>query len=539
MRVDVPRLGAAALGAGAVAFPAFDDGAILPLAWGRNTLALLLAVVIALGLRRRIEVSRLGLALLGGLTAVLLWIALSSAWSASAPRTVDEVERTLIYVVAVAAVLAAVSRATFPYLLGGALATICAVAIDALAKGRQSAEPLSGAVGYWNALGLLCAIGIMLSLGLASSALPAVVRTASLAPLPLLGTTLYQTHSRGAVLGLGAALVLFAYFHPLLSGRRRSIAVALVVVAVAALVAAVVHAGGPSKLLGRSYKDFSSAPAPNGQPREQLLSLSGNFRSDYWHVAWNEYRAHPVAGSGAGTFDLYWTRDRHTIYGARDAHNLYLETLAELGPVGLLLLLATLAVPFVAFARVRHEPLAAAAAAAYLAFLVQAGVDWDWEIPAVTVTGLLCGSAVVVAAAGTKPVPRFAKPAALAVAGLLAVFAVVVQVGNTALQRSQDLGSNRDFVAAEQRAERATHWLPWSSAAWRLKGEAQYGLGDSPAARQSYLTGLRKDPREWQLWYDLARVSHGQARRHALETAARLNPYSREVRGLLAVQGRQ
>jgi hypothetical protein len=37
----------------------------------------------------------------------------------------------------------------------------------------------------------------------------------------------------------------------------------------------------------------------------------------------------------------------------------------------------------------------AAAAGAYVAFLFHAGVDWDWEMPAVTVAGLACGVALM------------------------------------------------------------------------------------------------------------------------------------------------
>jgi hypothetical protein len=79
-----------------------------------------------------------------------------------------------------------------------------------------------------------------------------------------------------------------------------------------------------------------------------------------------------------------------------DAHSLYVETLAELGPIGLVLLAVALSVPIVAAVRVRDDPLAAGAAAAYAAFLVHAGLDWDWEMPAVTLAGLLCGVGVLV-----------------------------------------------------------------------------------------------------------------------------------------------
>ena len=81
---------------------------------------------------------------------------------------------------------------------------------------------------------------------------------------------------------------------------------------------------------------------------------------------------------------------------ARDAHSLYLETLAELGPIGLALLLAALIIPLLAL-RGGRDPLLATAAGAYVAFLVHTGVDWDWELPAVTLAGLACGSAMLVA----------------------------------------------------------------------------------------------------------------------------------------------
>jgi hypothetical protein len=44
--------------------------------------------------------------------------------------------------------------------------------------------------------------------------------------------------------------------------------------------------------------------------------------------------------------------------------------------------------------------LAGVAASAYTAYLVHAGLDWDWEMPAVTLAGLLC--AVGLLAAGRQ-----------------------------------------------------------------------------------------------------------------------------------------
>ena len=57
-------------------------------------------------------------------------------------------------------------------------------------------------------------------------------------------------------------------------------------------------------------------------------------RAAYYGVAWHEeYTSHPLLGTGAGTFALYWGRSGHVASrgGALDVHSLYLETLAELG----------------------------------------------------------------------------------------------------------------------------------------------------------------------------------------------------------------
>ena len=62
----------------------------------------------------------------------------------------------------------------------------------------------------------------------------------------------------------------------------------------------------------------------------------------------HEANAHPVAGSGAGTFSNWWLVRRNVPLSTQEAHSLYLETLAELGPLGLALLLPRSAVPLTA-----------------------------------------------------------------------------------------------------------------------------------------------------------------------------------------------
>ena len=155
--------------------------------------------------------------------------------------------------------------------------------------------------------------------------------------------------------------------------------------------------------------------------------LVGANRPHYWHVAWKEYTLNPITGSGAGTFDSFWLHYRPVSSFARDAHSLYVETLAELGPVGLALLLVGLALPIVsARAAARASRLGAAAAAGYVAFLVHAFVDWDWELPAVTVPALALGAAVVILARR----PSDARPVGSQLRLVCAVAVVLVAIAS-------------------------------------------------------------------------------------------------------------
>jgi hypothetical protein len=129
-----------------------------------------------------------------------------------------------------------------------------------------------------------------------------------------------------------------------------------------------------------------------------VLTGSTEPRASLWRVAWHQFESHAAFGSGAGTFAVAWVRSGliDTRGGALDAHSLYLETLSELGLVGLALLVVFLALPLVRPGRL-GAGLAPVAAGAYVVFLVHAALDWDWEMPAVVVAGLCCGAAALAA----------------------------------------------------------------------------------------------------------------------------------------------
>ena len=95
-------------------------------------------------------------------------------------------------------------------------------------SGYQLAEPL----GYWNALGILAAIAILLAGGLAAHGGRVAIRALAAASLVVLLPTLYFTFSRGALVALVVGAVVQAVVDP---RRARLLATGLVVGAPALL----------------------------------------------------------------------------------------------------------------------------------------------------------------------------------------------------------------------------------------------------------------------------------------------------------------
>jgi O-Antigen ligase len=591
------------------------NGGYFPTQWGWSAIALLLVVGTAVVVRVNITFGPLEWTMLGGLVAFAGWVALSTLWSVSSAQPVLETERNLVYVAAVAALFCVASRRSFPWVAGALLAATYSVAMYPLATrlfpGQLVAYPpaigyqLAAPFGYWNALGVFVAMGVLLAIGFATHGRTAALRAASAAALVPLACTLYLTFSRGAWLALAAAAVVLLALDPerqrvgvvvlalapapalgiLLTSRSHAltrqgaelaaaardghrVAVTLVALALAQTAVslalhgvarrvavdrrvglaaatllvvlggvggglAVARAGGPTKLVGNAYDAFVSPERPTGQDlNSRLVNLSGSGRADYWRVAWREFTENPVLGGGAGSYERYWVRDRPNAFFARNAHNLYLEVLGELGPVGLLLLCVGLGTPLVAAVRLRRRPLVAAVAAAYVAFLLHAAIDWDWQMVGLTMTALLCGGALVVAARPEQPAATLTVPgraAALALVVPLVAFAFVLQVGNAAIASATRAADRGDAARATAQGRRAKEWNPWSYQPWELLGEVQLSRGDLRAARQSFRTALAKDHANWSLWLDLAKATRGRTQRQALARAAELAPRSPEV----------
>jgi O-Antigen ligase len=598
------------------------QGGYFPTSWGWVSVPLLWTVAIALIVRERIGLTTGERFLLGALACLGSWIALSTIWSVAPAQTFLELERALVYLAVIAAVLLLSGRRSARRLLGGLLAAISLITLFSLLTrlapdrigvyDQTAVYRLAEPIGYWNGLGIFAVIGTLIALGFAARAHKLWARALSAAAMVVLLPTLYFTFGRAAWIALAAgvviavaldprrlqlvaallvlaplptvavvlasresglthagtplaraahdghrvalAIVLLAAANALLAAVfaavakgidvpravRAAFAVTVALVVVVALGAVFARYGGPVSLAKKGYTTFK-APPPRSTANlnNRLLSFSGNGRADLWRLAWDDAKGHPVLGAGAGAYERYFLRYQPPRVGrVRDAHGLYVETLAELGPIGLAVLLAVLATPFAILPRARRHPLVPAAAGAYAAYLVHTGVDWDWELPAVTLAGLLCGTSILLFARRWRAPTPLSPPIRYVAAGvtvIVAGFAAIALLGNTALSRSEAAREGGKLGRAASEARRARTLMPWSPRPWEALGRAQVTAGLLPDARRSFRKAISMDDGDWRLWYELAGATTGAAQRRALRHAVALYPRS----GLLANAGNQ
>lgn len=161
----------------------------------------------------------------------------------------------------------------------------------------------------------------------------------------MMGVALLVTNSRGGILSLAAEILFLVVVagpgrargeHRPRAQRIRSgllragLALGLIVI----LIGGAVAVGGPgvfSRLLGTANTDDPTTG-----------------RTHFWSVTLDVIKAYPIVGSGLGSFSVIYTRydSRNGLYRLEQAHNDYLQTLADGGIVGGLLGLAFLVILF-------------------------------------------------------------------------------------------------------------------------------------------------------------------------------------------------
>ena len=321
---------------------------------------------------------------------------------------------------------------------------------------------------------------------------------------------------------------------------RRAYGALLGSVGVALIVVAVASHGGPGTLARQAYDGLNTNPPSAAGDRNDLNSRLGRIGSPariaQYRVARRQHEQHPWIGSGAGTFEQFWLRYRPNNVRVRDTHSLYLETLAELGWPGIVLVVIMLALPLAGAVRARRRPLVMGAFGAYIAYVFHAGIDWDWEMPVLTLLVLFCAVALFVAghehAQTPWALPVGWRAAAVAAVIAAAVFSSIGLIGNRALSKAADAVDRAAFRIGEAEARTAVRWAPWSAEAHQQLGRAQAALGRERQGRATLRKALRMSPDDWRIWYDLGIASSGRQRQRAFARAAKLNPLEDDIQVL-------
>ena len=295
---------------------------------------------------------------------------------------------------------------------------------------------------------------------------------------------------------------------------------------------------GASGLPARWYAGFarSSPPPASAAIRHRLTDPGSDGRVELWRVAVDEFEREPLRGAGAGTYALAWAvhRPASNLQAQQvfDAHSVYLENLAELGVVGCGLLICVVLASLLSIARPMRgseRTLYAAAFAVALAWALHAGLDWDWEMPAVTLPVFVLAGAAVGrphSAAGGRRRPLLAL---LVLA--LAIPSALLAVSQHHRDASLAAFDRNDCGAASRAASSSLVPLSFRREPREIVAYCDAARGQPTAAVAEMRRAVRSDPGSWEPRYGLAVVlaAAGGDPRPAAQAAVSLNPHDTTV----------
>jgi O-antigen ligase len=273
----------------------------------------------------------------GTVVLFLAWAGLSYSWSEEPGSATEAASRLALNAILLLVVYTAIrtprdaTRVLAAFVIGACAAALLGIATGTHPSPFGQAARLSGESENANELASTLVASLALALGLAFAARRSpALRLAALSGAAISMAGILLTVSRSGLVSLGVAAVAAIIF----AGRWRP---KITLVSVLVALTAVVY-----------FAQFAPTSA-----RERVTEIRGGTgREDIWRVAWRMVEANPVHGVGAGNFrtsSVHYllapgalTRTDFIVNTQKVAHNVYLETLAELGVIGLGLLLAVI-----------------------------------------------------------------------------------------------------------------------------------------------------------------------------------------------------
>jgi O-Antigen ligase/Tetratricopeptide repeat len=362
---------------------------------------------------------------------------------------------------------------------------------------------------------------------------------------------------------------------PSLDARRQAgvlVLVLLSLVPIALVGALALSSRGLGGSLSNGWTNLTD-PHANGNITNSpdRLTAVGSVRARYWNEALKIAKAHQALGVGAGGYATVRPRYRNDTLDVRHAHGYVVQTVADMGAVGMGVSLALLAAWLAAAARTvglwgagRRAPWTAerVGMATLLAICVVFGVhsfvDWTWFVPGNAILALLCAGWLVGRGPTDEPIARRTPPrvalrepwrialAAAAVAVALVAAWTSWQPQRAVADGSDALGSAEagNFGRAREQIAQAQRINPLSVDLLFQQAAIESADGNAPSARSALQEAVRKEPANPATWLTLAEFELNEGRKpqalSAVGSALYLDPRSQEaITTYLQASGRQ
>jgi UDP-N-acetylmuramyl pentapeptide phosphotransferase/UDP-N-acetylglucosamine-1-phosphate transferase/tetratricopeptide (TPR) repeat protein len=285
----------------------------------------------------------------------------------------------------------------------------------------------------------------------------------------------------------------------------------------------------------------------SSESRTRLLSGAGN-RYDYWRIAWDLWKEHPLAGVGAGGYASFYYQRRATTEDIQQSHSIELEVLSELGLVGGALLAAFFGAVAWGVLRMRRHARssalarasAVAATGSFAAWAAQTSVDWMHLLPGLTAIALIAVAALVWPRTGAG-----ARGRARVVAGCALLATLVVAGGSVSRQALSQIYAERarnelatNPAAAAADADRSLQIDSDAVETYYVKAAALARFNQAGAAEAALRQALGHESRNfvtWALLGDIAvREGHVTIAERYYRRAHVLNPRNVTLTALAA-----
>jgi O-antigen ligase len=316
--------------------------------------------------------------------------------------------------------------------------------------------------------------------------------------------------------------------------------------------------GGPDRWGHDAWHKFTETAKDNTSDPARLVSSNSGNRWVWWKEAAGAWSDKPIGGWGAGSFTVTHELYRQVELPVQQPHDMPLQFLAETGIVGTLLVSGALGFLLIcALTRIRRMPsgrerdIAVALFAACVGWLVHGLVDWDWDIPGVTVPPMMFLGVLVARpwrpGAGLRPGAARSNGGRGALLALACVSACLVIISAalpliaedkaTASQALSQNPTRGELQQAAAQANLAARLDPTAVDPLLAEAAIAQGRGRLFDARRFLLKAVDRQPYSALAWQRLLELALKTADRPGAQAAARrllaLDPIGQRTRATI------